>query len=455
MRTHDLVVRNGTVVTVEHGTFRADVAADGDVISAIAAPNTLSGDDEVDATGKYVLPGAIDPHVHYGLHHDYAEDHATETHGDLVGGVTTVGNIFRRPDPYLAVMDGYVAQSEANSYHDYFYTLGVLTETHVGELPRIVSELGITSFKWYVLYKYLAREKFGLDRDLLDDIGDEMVRSLAAVDAPTTLGYHSENPELTQSLLDPGPADAGYDALRERFPGSAETQSMVAGASLAKTHGYDDHFYAVHISSGTTANELAALRDAGYGAWGETCPHYLTFTSEACDERMKVTPPIRSAWDRDTLWARVADGTISCIGTDHVRNTTAEKVGADIWETGLAFSGTQTMLPLLLSEGVNAGRISLERAVAVTSTNTAKAWKLYPKKGTIRVGADADLVVVDLDETKTVTPDLLQAGSDYSIYHGKAVTGWPTHTVVRGQVAFAEGEVVGDKGYGTQVRRPV
>jgi dihydropyrimidinase len=113
------------------------------------------------------------------------------------------------------------------------------------------------------------------------------------------------------------------------------------------------------------------------------------------------------------------------------------------------------MLPLMLSEGVNAGRISLSRAVAVTSTNTAKAWKLYPKKGTIRVGSDADLVVVDLDETKTVTPGLLQAGSDYSIYDGTEVTGWPTHTVVRGEVAFAEGEVVGEKGYGTQIRRPV
>ncbi len=315
--------------------------------------------------------------------------------------------------------------------------------------------MGITSFKWYVLYKYLAREKFGLGRDLLDDIGDGMIRALAAREEPTTLGYHSENPEITRSLVEAGPADAGYDALCERFPGYAETQSMVAGASLAKLHGYDDSFYAVHISSGETANELAALRRAGYGAWGETCPHYLTLTTEECDERMKVTPPVRSAWDRDTLWERVADGTIGCIGTDHVRNLEGEKVGDDIWETGLAFSGTQAMLPLLLSEGVNAGRISLERAVAVTSTNTARAWKLYPKKGTIRVGSDADLAVVDLDETKTITPELLQGGSDYSIYEGREVTGWPTHTVVRGQVAFREGEVVGEKGYGTHIDRPV
>jgi dihydropyrimidinase len=453
--SHDLVVRNGTVVSVEHGTFRADVAADDGVVSEIARPGSLDGDEVVDAAGKHVLPGAIDPHVHYGLYRDYAADHETETHGDLVGGVTTVGNIFRRPGKYTDIMDGYFEQSEANSYHDYFYTLGILSPEHVAEIPDIVADLGITTFKWYYLYKFMTRTKFGLDTDLTDDVGDGMIQALAGVDAPTTLGYHAENVEITESIVEPGDPDADYHAFRERYPGYAETQSMVAGASLAKLHDYDDSFYTVHISSAGTADEISALRAAGYDLWGETCPQYLVYTADECDARMKVTPPMRDAADRETLWNRLADGTLSCIGTDHVCNTLDEKLGDDLWGTGLAFSGTQTMLPLILSEGVNEGRISLERAVAVTSTNTAKAWNLYPKKGTIRVGSDADLVVVDLDETKTVTPELLQAGSDYSIYEGMAVTGWPTHTVVRGRVVFEEGEVTGEKGYGTHVDRPV
>ncbi|WP_255197804.1 dihydroorotase [Halorarius litoreus] len=453
--SHDLVVQNGTVVSVEHGTFRADVAADDGVISAIARPNSLDGDEVVDAAGKYVLPGAIDPHVHYGLFRDYELDHETETHGDLVGGVTTVGNIFRRPGKYTDIMAGYFEQSEANSYHDYFYTLGILSPDHVAEIPDIVDQLGITTFKWYALYKFLTRSKFGLDNDLDDAVGDGMIQALAGVDAPTTLGYHAENTEITQSILEPGDPDADYHAFRERYPGYAETQSMVSAAALAKLHDYDQHFYTVHISSGGTADEIAALRHAGYDITGETCPQYLVYTADECDARMKVTPPMRDASDRETLWKRLADGTLSCIGTDHVPNTLDEKLGDDLWETGLAFSGTQTMLPLILSEGVNEGRISLERAVAVTSTNTAKAWKLYPKKGTIRMGSDADLAVVDLDETKTVTADLLQAGSDYSIYEGMEVTGWPTHTIVRGRVVFEEGEVTGEKGYGTHVDRPV
>jgi dihydropyrimidinase len=170
---------------------------------------------------------------------------------------------------------------------------------------------------------------------------------------------------------------------------------------------------------------------------------------------MKVNPPVRSQEDQETLWKRVADGTISCIGTDHCANLSEDKIGEGIRDSQLGFPSSSTMLPLMLSEGVVEGRISLERAVSVTSTNTAKAWNLYPKKGTIHVGSDADLVVVDLDETKTVTADLLQGGPDYSVYEGREVTGWPTHTVVRGQVAYESGEIVGEKGYGTHIDRPI
>lgn len=454
---HDLVVSNGTVVTPEQGSFHADVGASDGVISQIAAPGSLVGDRRIDATGKHVLPGAIDPHTHYGLYRDYAKDHETETRGNLVGGVTTIGNIFRRPGPYTEFMDDYVAVSEAESYHDYFYTLGLLSHDHVAEIPEIIDRFGITTFKWYVLYKYAVREKFGLDEDLTDAVGNEMIRNLAGQDVPTTLGYHSENVEITNHLDRTARQEGrdGYAGYASRFPGYAEAQSMVAGANLASHHGYDDRFYAVHISSKRTVEDLRTLQSTGYGTMGETCPHYLMFTQEECDDRMKVTPPIRGPADRQSLWRALADGTIDHVGTDHVCNRLDDKVGDDIWESLLAFPGSSTMLPLILSEGVHEGRISLERAVEVTSTNTAKAWNLYPKKGTIRVGADADLAVVDLNETKTVTPELLKGGADYSIYEGMAVTGWPTQTIVRGSVVYDDGEITGEKGYGTHVDRPV
>ena len=462
--SHDLVITGGTVVTPEHGTFEADVAATDGVVSAVARPGSLDADREIDASGKHVLPGAIDPHTHHGIYRTLAEDAESESRSDLVGGVTTIGNYFRRPGSYEEIMGDYFEQAEPNYYHDYFFSLGLLSFEHVEEIPYVVEELGITSFKWYMNYKYAAEEKFGVDCQMLDDFGDAFVQKLADQDVPTTLGYHSENVEITNSLgdnpyleveVDEDQEYRDYDALVEQFPDYAETQSMISGAALARQHDYGENFYAVHVSSGRTADELATLKAAGWELTGETCTHYLTLTSEEADERHNVNPPVRSAEDRETLWERVADGTISCIGTDHCCNLADEKIGQDVPDSLPGFPSTATMLPLILSEGVDRGRISLERAVEVTSTNTAKAFDLYPKKGTVRVGSDADLVVVDLDETKEVTPELLKSAADYSPYEGREVTGWPTHTVVKGQLAYENGDIVGDPGHGTHIDRPI
>ncbi|WP_247730356.1 dihydroorotase [Halovivax limisalsi] len=462
--TYDLVVSGGTVVTASD-RFEADIAVDDGTIAAIGDHDSFEADTVVPADGNYVLPGAIDPHTHHGIYNSLADDANTESRSDLVGGVTTIGNFFRRPGSYPEIMDDYFEVAEANYRHDYFFSLGLLSFEHVEEIPTIVDELGITTFKWYMNYKYAASEKFGVDCEMRDDFGNAFIETLAEQEAPTTLGYHSENVEITNALAGGNPyvetesdadaASADYGTLVEEFPDYAEAQSLVAGASLAKQHDYDDSFYAVHVSAGRTADELAALQDAGYGVTGETCTHYLTLTAEECDDRMKVNPPVRGPEDRETLWERVADGTISCIGTDHCANETEDKLGETIRDSQLGFPSTGTMLPLILSEGVDEGRIDLERAVAVTSTNTARAWNLYPKKGAIRVGSDADLAVVDLDETKTVTPELLQSAGDYSIYEGRDVTGWPTHTIAGGEVAYEDGDVLAEPGSGTHVDRPI
>jgi dihydropyrimidinase len=247
----------------------------------------------------------------------------------------------------------------------------------------------------------------------------------------------------------------GPEALIAAFPDYAEIQSTVAGASIAHEHDYDDGFYVVHVSAGSTVDALAALQDAGYEVTGETCPHYLTLTAEEAGQVGKVNPPVRTDRDRERLWEGIRNETITCIGTDHCVKYGEKKTAESIWDVTPAFPGSALMLPLVLSEGVNEGRIDLEGAVEVTSMNTAKAWNLYPKKGTIRVGSDADIVVVDLDETATVTPERLQGAADYSPYEGMDVTGWPTHTVVRGTVAYEDGTVVGEPGIGEHIDRPI
>ena len=461
--TADLAITNGTLVT-ENGLLDADIAIDDGLIAGIGRRDSFEAGRTIDASGNYVMPGAIDPHTHHGIYHSLTSDADTESRSDLVGGVTTIGNFFRRAGAYEEIMPEYFEIAEKNYRHDYYFSLGLLSYDHIGEVDTIVKDLGITSFKWYMNYKYVTPEKFGVDCEMRDDWGDAFIQALVDVDAPTTLGYHSENVEITSALGDnpylesETPTNGEYRdywTLVEQFPDYAEAQSMIAGAALARQHGYDDSFYAVHVSAGRTADELAMLHEAGWSLWGETCTHYLTLTADDCDERHNVNPPVRTAEDRETLWGRVADGTISCIGTDHCANLEESKIGEDVPDSLPGFPSSGTMLPLILSEGVNEGRISLSRAAKITSVNTAKAWNLHPKKGSLRVGTDADLVVVDLQETKTVTPELLQSSADYTPYDGKDVTGWPTHTIVNGTVGYEHGEVVAQPGFGTHIDRPI
>lgn len=453
----ELVIANGTVVSPEQGVFPADIAITGETIESISEQGTESGDEVLDASGKHVFPGVVDPHTHHGIFQSLKEDARSESRSGLVGGVTTTGNIFRRGDPYLEIMDGFFETAEANYHHDFFFTLGLLSETHVKEIPAIVDEFSITSFKWYMNYKLDVAKKFGLDRNLLDDIADSFIERLSNIDVPTTLAYHSENAEITkkreEELRTQGAT--GYGAIVDRFPDYVEAQSMVSGANLARQHDYDDRFYVVHVSSKRTADELAELQSMGYEITGETCTHYLCLTSDESDERMKINPPIRSQSHQDALWRRLADGTLSVVGTDHIANQRQEKIGDNIWDTMWGSPSSATLLPLVISEGYHKDRLDLQRVAAVTSTNAATAYELYPRKGTLRVGSDADLTVVDLNETKTVTPDLLKSAADYSMYTGRQVTGWPTHTIVRGEILYENGSVTVGPGYGEHIDRPI
>lgn len=451
---YDLVIQGGTVVFPEQGTFEADIAANEGTISSISTPNSLSGEREVDATGKYVFPGAIDPHTHHGIakNRSFVDDAKSESRADLAGGVTTIGNMLMpsiQGDSWQETVPGVINRAEEAYYHDFYTVLAPLSEIHVSEIPYAIDELNVTNFKWFSHLKQ--------SHHFYDDVADKMIQTLASHDAPTTLGFHAENVEITSAKREATREEGmtGYGALVDGFPGYAEAQSLASGSALAKQHDYDDSFYTVHISARETANELAALRRAGHETMGETCPHYLTLTTAESDDRMKVNPPVRSQADQDVLWERLADGTISCIGTDHICRQPDIKFGDDIWESENGFPGSELMLPLLHSEGVDEGKISIERLVEVTSTNTAKAWNLYPKKGIIRVGSDADLIVFDPDETRDVTPDALYSEGGYSVYEDKSVTGWPTHTVVGGEVAFENGEITGEEGMGSHVDLPL
>lgn len=215
--------------------------------------------------------------------------------------------------------------------------------------------------------------------------------------------------------------------------------------------------YFVHIGSTIALNQIKEEKKNGTKIFVETCPHYLTLSYEKQTGYLaKVMPPIRTQSDVENLWRQTAQGQIDTIGTDHVANQLHLKLGGeDVWGALAGFPGIGVMLPILLSEGVNKNRISLENLVNITSQNAAKIFSMFPKKGTLEKESDADITMIDLKREKKVSSDLFGGFSDYIVYEGWNLKGWPVKTIVRGKIVAEEFEVIGKPGYGKLVERPV
>lgn len=262
---------------------------------------------------------------------------------------------------------------------------------------------------------------------------------------------HAEDPAACSAGVRAGMEKglSGLKAWSDCRPATSEAESVAKISDLARKYGANLYF--VHIGSTAALDAILAEREKGMSNYYiETCPHYLTHTNDFVSTTGKVVPPIRSKSDLQSMWSALRNGIVDTIGTDHVANRLDMKMGkGDLWTALAGFPGIATMLPVLLDKGVNADRLGIDRVAEVTSYNTARIFGMYPRKGTIEVGSDADLTVVDLDVEKRVTPELLQSYSDYTIYDGWKLRGWPVMTVVRGRIVMEEGEV--DKsavGYG-------
>jgi dihydropyrimidinase len=249
------------------------------------------------------------------------------------------------------------------------------------------------------------------------------------------------------------------DAWDHCRPPYSEAQSIAKISELGRRSSSGSaNLYFMHVGSTAALDAILWEREKGQSNYYiETCPHYLTHTTDFGDLIGKVTPPIRSKSDLQSMWSALRNGIVDTIGTDHVANRLEMKMGkGDIWSALSGFPGIATMLPVLLSQGVNKHRIGIERVAEVTSYNTAKIFGIYPKKGTIQPGSDADLTIVDLDLEKTVRPDMLQSHSDYTIYDGWKLRGWPVMTIVRGKIIMEDGQI-DDQGHehGEFIPRPV
>lgn len=437
--SYDLVIRGGRIVVDGQGVLEGDLAVKDGRIEAMGATLPAGcAEEEFDARGLVVMPGAIDTHTHWGYRNAFEDDARSDSRAAVLGGTTTAHVMHRIAPGELPHLRDTATRVAAL---DFVLTPAVYDEATAAQIPRAIEEWGCRAFKFYLAYKPGPVAQPGDDWNLLTDgLMMEALEELAR--HPGTYAFvHAENAEIIahgigRTRSAGGSGLVGWEAAN---PSLAEAEAMQRAAVLCERAGVPLYF--VHLSGADALGMLRRVRRDVPGIRAETCPHYLFHDASEAPEAAKFSPPVRYRPDNEALWAAIADGEIDCIGSDNTSTCSPAKHG-DVWSTTRGGPSAGVLLPLVLSEGVVAGRIDLARAAEVTATNAARILGL-DRKGAIRLGADADLAIVDLDRTRTVTPEALGVASDYTLYDDVELTGWPVATLVRGAFVAREHEVVG------------
>jgi dihydropyrimidinase len=444
----DIVFKNGLIVTPA-GTIEGGVAVLNGKIAAVGSDAFLpAANREIDLLGKYLLPGVVDPECHLGSHRALADDFYSETRAAAAAGVTTwgmqlvslaiTGGADKVKGPgdipsFTRAMPLYYEASRTAAI-DFFLTPILGTDEHVAEIPYLAREHGISSFKLHLQMQGPWKSSwpaYSFDDGSIYSAFD----AVAKLGAPAIALLHCENWEiarvLQERLMATGRTDMG--AWDDRSPAFTEAGHARTYLYYARIAGCP--IYVVHVTSRETIAEIEKANADGMTVYSEIGTHYLVLHKDA----WKINVPLRDRSTHETLWQALASGAIDCIGSDHVAHTrTRESMETgNVWTTISGFpSRVEGMLPMMLSEGVNKGRISIERLAQVASENPARIFGLYPRKGAIVPGADADLIVVDLKRRAKITKELLHTITPWSIYEGSDVTGWPVMTLVRGNVVM-------------------
>jgi dihydroorotase-like cyclic amidohydrolase len=477
MGRFDTVVLGGQTVLPGQGLVRADVGITDGRISAIGEDFASGDADEVvDATGKLVLPGAVDAHFHLGIYRDITEDTESETLSSLAGGVTSVISYFRtgshyleKSGPYADIFPEVLQATNGHSRVDFGYHLAPMLRDQIGEIERLATEDGVTSFKYYMFYKGLdlsgaSSDASGYTMSENYDLGHlfEIMEQVAKAQGERTdgsrisLSIHCEQPELIRVFSERVKEEgvlSGLEAYSASRPSLTEHLAVAEVAVLAEHTRCPINL--LHLSSAEAFEAALELKTLNpyLDVRLETTLHHLALTYESYkDQRGKVNPPIRAQSDVDALWRGVVRGEIDWVCSDHACCSEEHKEG-DLWQALPGFGGTALIYPFILSEGPKHG-LSLERCADLVATNPARAYGLAPRKGSITVGADADLAIVDMEETRPVTTERLLSAQEYTPFEGMELTGWPVRTLLRGKTVFADGEPVGEP-FGTYLKRPL
>ena len=451
----DLVVKNGTIVTATE-SYRADIGISGETIALIG--RGLSGDDTIDATGMLVMPGGVDPHTHMELPFMgsvSADDFRTGTIAAACGGTTTIIDfaIQGAGQTLRQALDIWLKKAEGKACIDYgmHVAIGAMNDERMAEMGEMV-RFGVPSFKIFMAYKGSL---------MVDD--ETLFRALLRAKAIGGLiTVHAENGDVLHYLITKhiaeGKKEPKWHALSH--PPEAEAEATHRAVVMAGMTGAP--LYVVHMSTAGALEALKAGRARGFRVYGETCPQYLMFSMEKYEEpnfegaKYVMSPPLREKGDQEALWAGLAGGDIGSVGTDHCPfNFVGQKdMGKDDFsKIPNGMPGVETRLALLYHFGVSAGRFSINRFVELVSTGPARLFGLLPRKGTISIGADADLVIWDPKLERRLTRENLHMNVDYSPYSGITVRGYPAQVLARGKVIVRDNQFVGRAGAGQFLKR--
>ncbi len=448
------VIKGGTVVTADL-SYKADVLVDGGKIIAIG--ENLSGDETLDATDCYVMPGGIDPHVHLEMPFmgTFSSDNfESGTRAGLAGGTTMVVD-FCLPNPDQSLLEALAVWQQKSSLAcaDYSYHMAITwwSEQVFNEMAEVVDR-GINTFKHFMAYKGAL---------MVDD--DEMFASFqrcAALGAMPLV--HAENGDVVATLQQKLLAEGNNGPEAHAYSRPAEVEGEATNRAIMIADMAHVPLYVVHTSCEQAHEAIRRARQKGMRVYGEPLIQHLTLDeSEYANPdwnhaaRRVMSPPFRNKQHQDSLWAGLHAGSLQVVATDHCAFTTEQKqfgIG-DFTKIPNGTGGLEDRMPMLWTYGVETGRLTVNEFVAVTSTNIAKILHMYPKKGAILVGADADIVVWDPKRSKTISATNQQSAIDYNVFEGKQVTGLPRFTLTRGQVAIEESTVKAEPGHGEFVAR--
>ncbi|MES2387159.1 MAG: dihydropyrimidinase [Bacteroidota bacterium] len=451
-----ILIKNGRVITASMDAV-ADVLIEGETVAAIGKNLVAQADTVIDAAGKIVMPGGIDPHVHLDMPFmgTFSSDsYETGTRAALHGGTTMLIDFVlqKQGDSLQNALNEWKGRSDGNALGDYSFHMAVtdFNESTRTEIRHMVEEEGITSFKTFMAYKGALM----IDDAQMVGLMNEVKKFGGLVTA------HATNGDMIDFLIAKHRSEGKLSPLYHYLSQPEVTEAEASGrfADIANYTGVNA--YIVHLTCEGALNQVREAAKRNQRVLVETCIQYLLLDATLYERDFEgakwvMSPPLREKKDQETLWAGINQGTVLVVATDHCPFKWAQKLKGekDFSKIPNGHPAVEHRMELLFSEGVNKGRITPSRFVEVTSTNAAKIFGMYPKKGTIGIGSDADIIIIDPAKKHTISADTHHMNVDYSAYEGWELTGKIETVLLRGKVAVENGETKVEKGYGQFIKR--